>query len=150
MEEIISAFGINWKLIIIQMVNFAILLGVLWYFLYTPVLKILREREEKIKKGIADAEDAHNALMSAEKERAVVLGAAEQEAKGVVKNALKLAEEKTQGIHEEAEKKAVAILKDAEAQAEELKEKSKRESEADIARVAILAAEKILHTQHSK
>lgn len=150
MEEIIQAFGIDWRLIVIQMTNFGILVGVLWYFLYTPVLKVLREREEKIKKGVEDAEAANIALMNAEKERAVVLGAAEQEAKGVVKNAEKLAEEKTRGIHDEAEKRATAILNEAEVQAQELKEKSRRESEAEIARIAILAAEKILQGSNSK
>jgi F-type H+-transporting ATPase subunit b len=150
MEEIVHAFGIDWRLIVIQMFNFAILVGVLWYFLYTPVLKILREREEKIRKGVEDAEAANTARLCAEKDRAVVLQTAEQEAKGVVKNAEKLAEEKTLRIHKEADKKALAIIKDAEAQALELAEKSRRESEADIARIAILAAEKILVSQHSK
>jgi F-type H+-transporting ATPase subunit b len=150
MEEIIHAFGIDWRLIVIQMFNFAILLGVLWYFLYTPVLKILNEREAKIRKGVEDANAASEALKHAESERAVVLSKAEVEAKGVVKNAEKLGEEKMLLMQREAENKAQTILKDAEAQAVELSEKSRRESEAEIARVAILAAEKILEKQHSK
>ena len=58
MEEILHAFGIDWRLILIQVVNFGILAGALWYFLYTPVLKILNDREEKIRKGIEYAEAA--------------------------------------------------------------------------------------------
>jgi F0F1-type ATP synthase membrane subunit b/b' len=57
MEEIIHAFGIDQRLIIIQIVNFAILAGALGYFLYTPVLRLLREREEKIAQGLKDAEE---------------------------------------------------------------------------------------------
>ncbi len=150
MEEIIHAFGIDWRLIVIQMFNFAILLGVLWYFLYTPVLKILNEREAKIRKGVEDAEAAGEALKRAEGERATVLGAAEVAAMGVVKNAEKRGEEKMLLLQQEAERKAHTILKDAEAQAIELSQKSRRESEAEIARVAILAAEKILSGHPAK
>ena len=41
-------------------------------------------------------------------------------------------------------------MSDAEAEAIEYKEKSKRDSEAEITRVAILAAEKILEERQSK
>ena len=58
MEEIIHAFGIDWRLIVIQMFNFAVLAGALWYFLYTPVLTILSDREAKLKKGVEDVPQA--------------------------------------------------------------------------------------------
>ena len=49
MQEILTAFGIDWRLIVIQVFNFAMLAYVLWYFLYTPVLKLLAEREENVR-----------------------------------------------------------------------------------------------------
>jgi F0F1-type ATP synthase membrane subunit b/b' len=48
MEAIVEAFGIDAHLIIVQIVNFAILMAALGYFLYTPILNLLRDREEKI------------------------------------------------------------------------------------------------------
>ena len=73
MEQLISAFGIDVKLITIQIINFVVLAGLLSYFLYKPVLKILDEREEKIKQGIADAEEAAVAKASAVSEKQALL-----------------------------------------------------------------------------
>ena len=106
MEEIIHAFGIDWRLIVIQMFNFAVLAGALWYFLYTPVLGILKEREAKLKKGVEDAEEVT--------------------------------------ILNEAAVRAERALADAAQKAEEIKARAHKESEAEIAQLAILAAEKVL------
>ncbi len=73
MEEIIHAFGIDWRLIVIQIFNFALLVAALWYFLYTPILKILEERESKLKQGVLDAEKAATARSEADTEKSVVL-----------------------------------------------------------------------------
>jgi len=70
MEEIAKVFGLDWKLLIIQAVNFGVLLLVLWYFLYKPVLKMLDERRGKIQKGVEDAENAEIRLTEIEGERA--------------------------------------------------------------------------------
>lgn len=39
MDQLIQAFGIDAKLITVQIINFGILLAALTYFLYKPVLK---------------------------------------------------------------------------------------------------------------
>ena len=149
MEEIVHAFGIDWRLIVIQMFNFAILLGALWYFLYTPVLNLLKEREAKIRKGVEDAKNAEIALNNAEKERAQVLRTAEHDAKDILQNAHAYAEERSEMSKQEAHIKAQTIIVDAEKRAKELALESKRDSEAEIVRVAILAAEKILTERQS-
>ncbi|MFZ2252933.1 MAG: F0F1 ATP synthase subunit B [Minisyncoccia bacterium] len=145
MQEIINAFGIDWRLIVIQVFNFAVLAGILWYFLYTPVLKLLADREQKIKKGIEDAEAAAASLSLADAEKQTILTHAHGEATAIVARASEHAEEKGSGIVTEAMQKAERIAVDAHAKAEEIKAQAHRESEAEIAQVAILAAEKILN-----
>ncbi|MCX6720497.1 MAG: hypothetical protein NTW11_01700 [Candidatus Staskawiczbacteria bacterium] len=54
----ISQFGIDWKLFISQLVNFIIILVVLSFFVYKPVIKILKDRNKKIKEGLDKAEEA--------------------------------------------------------------------------------------------
>jgi F-type H+-transporting ATPase subunit b len=58
MNEFISEFGIDWKLFLSQLVNFIIILIVLTFFVYKPILKILKERNRKIKEGLDRAEEA--------------------------------------------------------------------------------------------
>ena len=47
---------IDWFTVIAQVVNFLILAGLLWHFLYKPILKAIDEREKKIAAQLADAE----------------------------------------------------------------------------------------------
>lgn len=144
MEQLIHAFGIDIKLIVVQIVNFVVLLAALTYFLYKPVLKVLNEREEKIKQGIKDAEIAAVAKASALEEKQAVLTQAQKEAGEIDARAKAFAKEKEEEIVGAAHAKASDVIKDAEAKSSFLKEQALKESEAEIAKMAILAAEKVL------
>ncbi len=52
---------IDWFTIIAQIINFLILVFLLRKFLYRPVLKVMQEREEKIKAQLTDAEEKQQA-----------------------------------------------------------------------------------------
>lgn len=144
MEAIINAFGIDWRLIAIQIFNFALLMGGLWYLLYTPVLGMLEKRQKAIEQGVKDAEAAGEKLASAEKERGEIVKAAHAEAGEVALRAKEHADKKAAEIVSNADQKAERIVKDAAAAGEELKQRAYKESEAEIAKTALLAAEKIL------
>lgn len=145
MQEIVHAFGIDWRLIVIQVFNFAILAGALWYFLYTPVLKLIADREAKIKKGVQDAEKAESALKDADAEKTKILKEAHGEAGMIVARGTERAEEKTKALEQESADKIAKQIAVAKEQAEELKAKALKESEAEIAKAALLGAEKILN-----
>ncbi len=149
MEQLIHAFGIDVKLIVIQIINFVVLMAILSYFLYKPVLKLLREREERIAQGIKDAESAAVVKAAAETDKAAVLTAAHKEAEEIAKRAEAYASEQSRDAKAAADKQAAALLSEATKQAEELKRKAEKESEAAIASLAILAAEKVLREKSS-
>jgi len=144
MEQLITAFGIDAKLIIIQILNFGILAGLLTYFLYKPLLNILKQREEKIAQGIRDAEGAAKAKASADEEKKGILSIAHKDAAEVGAKAKAYADEKAVAIAAEAQIKAESIVKNAEAKSEEIKEQARKDSEAEVAKLAVLAAEKVL------
>ncbi len=144
MQEIIHAFGIDWRLIVIQIFNFGILVAVLWYFLYTPILKLLSEREAKIKKGVEDAAEAEEALKSADAEKSHILKYAHAEATHIVARGTAHAEEKGKTLVHEAQEKIARDIAQAKLTADEIKTKAVKESEAEIAKLAILGAEKVL------
>ena len=147
MDQIIEAFGINWKLIVVQLVNFGILLAALSYFLYKPVMRMLEERGQKIAQGMKDAEEAANAKATAETEKQAVVAAAHGEAAEIALRARTHAEVVGEEVVKEAQAKAAAIVTEAEARALEEKRKAQKESEAEITKLAILATEKLLREQ---
>lgn len=147
MDQIISAFGIDGKLIIIQLINFGILMVALGYFLYKPMLRLLDERAEKIAQGLKDAEAAAAAKAEASTEKQTILTAAHQEAGEVAKRAKAAADATAAEIVSGAQDKAAAVLTDAEAKREQIKAAALKESEKEIASLAVLAAEKVLREQ---
>ncbi|QQG37547.1 MAG: F0F1 ATP synthase subunit B [Candidatus Kaiserbacteria bacterium] len=144
MSELFAAFGINWKLLLTQALNFGVLLAALWYFLYRPVLKMIDDRRAKIAEGVQKAEAAERQLADAKAEGDSLIGSASREAEGLVAAARTRAEGRADEIVKGAEGQAASILKDAAARAEEAKRAALQESQKEIARAAMLAAEKIL------
>ncbi len=144
MHEIAQAFGIDWRLIAIQIFNFAALATILWYFLYTPILRIIEEREQKIKKGLQDAEDAAQSKLHADTEKKQILTEAQSEASAIVSRASSYAEIKGAEIVTNAEKRAEDLIVETEKRTLEMREQARKESESEIAKLAILAAEKVL------
>ena len=149
MSEIIGVFGVNWKLLLIQAVNFGTMLVVLWYFLYKPVVGMLEKRREVIAKGVVDAEAAEQERVRTEEERGAILTAASVEAGTLVERAKQRGEEKERDILLEAQKKSERILEDTAMKAEEEKRKTLLESKEEIARMAILGAKRLLEKSTS-
>lgn len=149
MEQLIQAFGIDARLIVIQIINFIILMAVLSYFLYKPILRLLNDREERIKQGYKDSEAAAAAMSQAESDKQAVLSAVHKEAEEIGKRAKKFADEKSLAILDEARERASDLVRDAESQASVLKQQAQKESEQEIAKLAVLAAEKILKERSS-
>ena len=148
MQQLLSAFGIDWRLLVAQAVNFALVLLALWYFLYKPVLAMMARRQELIAKGVAAAEEAREKLAHADTDVTKRLQAADIEADAIVVRARESAQSEKARLLKEAETRAAAVTADAEAQAMEIASQARRESERDIARLSILAAEKILKEKY--
>lgn len=147
MDAFASAFGLDWKLLLIQAVNFFALLAVLSYFLYKPLLKMIDDRREKVAEGVRVAERAAQTLADAKAESDSLIGGASREAEALVAAGRARADEKGGEIVRLAEERAQRLLKDAEARADEAKRQALQESSKEIARAAMLAAEKILRTK---
>ena len=146
MGELFAVFGVNWQLLLIQALNFGILLVALWYFLYRPILRIIDERRQKVAEGVKNASEAAAKLAASEVQGEGIVGNASREAEKIVAAARSRAEEKKAELMRAAETRAEALLSDAQARAEETQRQALKQSDREIARAAVLAAEKILRT----
>ena len=146
MSALFSTFGIDWHLLLAQVINFTVLVAVLTWLLYRPVLNMVKERERVIAKGVDDAEEATKLLLRADEEATTRLTKADKEAGGIVEHARHAAANERTRMLKEAEERAAHMASDAEARAKETAAKAFRDTEKEIARLAILAAEKVLRT----
>ncbi|MDP2649202.1 MAG: F0F1 ATP synthase subunit B [bacterium] len=144
MDQFFAAFGLDWRLLLIQAVNFGLLLGALTYFLYKPILRIIDERRKAIEESVVKAQRADKNLADAKKEGEQMIGEAARDAEKLSAEARSRAGEVREEIIKEAEARAASVIMDASEQADEAKRRALQESESEIARAAMLAAEKIL------
>ncbi len=144
MESVLSTFGVDWRLLIINAVNFGALMLALWYFLYGPVTRVLEERRQKVAQGVAAAQAAELKLSEIEGSRQEILSVAGKEADGIVAEARAAALEKERQILAHGESAANTMIKDAEAQASELKTRAIEESKQEVAKLIVLGMEKAM------
>jgi|YelNatPaOPRAMG01_1025707.scaffolds.fasta_scaffold153868_2 F-type H+-transporting ATPase subunit b len=85
MQQFFSQLGIDWRLIISQMVDFGLLLFVLWYFLYKPIIKLLKDRKQKIEEGITKSKIAEDRLLEVDLIRKEKIKEAEIKAAQIIK-----------------------------------------------------------------
>ena len=107
MEQTLQSLGIYWPKLIAQVVNFGIVLFILWKFAYRPVLKILEERRQKVAEAMINAEKAREELKRTEAQRQEVLAETNAQANKLIEEARaaagKVREQETQKAIKEAE-----------------------------------------------
>lgn len=144
MEQILDVFGIDWRILIVQIVNFSILLGVLWYLLYGPLLRLIESRRTQIIEGVANAERAEAALRDADAKKAELITKASVEAEGILSTARTSGKQREAAIVTEAEQKAARLLAEATMKAEETQREALEKSREEIAKLIVLGVEKTL------
>jgi F-type H+-transporting ATPase subunit b len=87
MNETLEMLGIHWTKLIIQTINFSIVLIVLWKFAYKPVFSILDARKAKIAEGIANADKIKAQLAQTEADRQKTLAEAGDLANKIIADA---------------------------------------------------------------
>lgn len=144
MAQVFTAFGIDWRLLVINSINFGLLMLALWYFLYGPLLRILDERKKKVAQGVIDAEEAGRKLSEIEDSRKDILAGAGKEADGILIHARENASHKEHEIIAAGESAAARIVEEAQRQAQELKHQALAESKQETAKLIVLGMEKLM------
>ena len=142
--EALANLGIDGKLLLAQVVNFAILLWVLKRYAYKPMLDMMDARSAKIEKGLSDAENATKKLAEIEQKEKEVLGAAQAEGKQILAAAEESAKKRDAAKLAETEAQVKKLLADAEAKMTADQAKMLAEAKGELAETVLLAVEKIL------
>ena len=113
--QVADTFGVSWKLLIAQIISFAIVCLCLYKFAYKRVLTILEERRQKIAEGLANAEKSKAELARAEQQRQEILAQANTQANKLIEEARAAAAR----VQEQETQKAIASAEQIVAKARE-------------------------------
>lgn len=122
-KDLLGTLGINGKLFLAQLVNFGIVLVVMWKWVYTPLVKMMDRRSKEISDGIENAKRAEGRLAEAQAEKDRIVQEAKMEAHTILEDT----RSKTEAMRQE--KMAIA-KQEIEKAVDEAKERIKGEKQA--------------------
>jgi F-type H+-transporting ATPase subunit b len=137
--------GISWQGLLGQIINFALLLVLLYFIGYRPIRKMLDERSKKVKEGIDQAELAKEAAARAEEEVQRRLDEARKDGQLILAQASEMGERLKAEAREEARREAEALIVRARAEIGMERDEAIDRLRQEFADLAILAAEKVIN-----
>jgi F-type H+-transporting ATPase subunit b len=142
-----DAFGVDVFKLAFQIINFLLILYLLNRFVFRRVLALLDERQERIAKGLEDAESAARDRELARAEREAALDEARKEAAAMIARATKIAEDSRAEIvaaaRAEAEKVAARATEEITAE----KQRAIAELRSQVADLALDAAGRLVKAE---
>src|SRR6266446_2184962 len=132
------------KSLIVQAINFLILLFILQRLLYRPLLAKMAERTQAIQKSLDEAQAARAAATRQQEENEARLRAAHAEAAGIRAQALKEAGEEQRRLVEAARGESQRLVETAKAQLDADVRRAREELRREVAEIATAVAEKLV------
>lgn len=132
------------KSLIVQAINFLLLLFILWRFLYRPFLTLMQQRTETIKKSLEEAQAARAEAQRQQEEHRARLEAAHAEAQAIRERALQEATEEQRRLLEAAREEARRIVEAGRAEIEQDVRRARDGLRKEVAEIAIGAAERLV------
>lgn len=131
--------------LLVQVVNFLILLFILYRFAYKPLLATLEGRTAAIKQQLAEAQAAREQAQRQAAEFDARLREAQVEAQAVRERALREAAELRERLTAEARQEAARLLEGARAEIAQDVRRAKGELRAEVGTLAVEIAERLIH-----
>lgn len=142
-----EALGINFNLFLAQLINFGIVVGVLYVLLYKRVLNVLRERTERIEQSLKETDKIKQQLANAERDYDAKIAEARQEAAGILAQAQERAKTQEAEILAQARQEAERIRAEAREQAQQERDQLLREVKGQIAELVTMTASRVLQAE---
>lgn len=139
-----EALGLEWQSIVLHLFNLVILTVGLYFLLFKPVKRMVKERQAKIKKIEKENTELNDEVKKMKESTEAVLSDAKKEAAVIHENAVKVANQKADDIVSSARKEAKSLIERTEQEMEEEHRKLQKDIERQITDVSLAVAEKIL------
>lgn len=130
--------------IVFHLIALVILTVGLYLLLFRPVKRMIKQRQEKIRKIEKENADLNEEVKEMKSSIELVLSDAKKEAAVIQENAVKVANQKADDIVASARRQAKSMVERTEQEMEEEYRKLQEDIEAQIADVSLAVAEKVL------
>jgi F-type H+-transporting ATPase subunit b len=148
--EFLGKLGIDFKLLIAQIINFLVLLWLLKIFLYKPLIKNLEERSESARRIEQGKKEIQRKKEEIEKKEEEMIRKTKEKTSQILKEVKTISKEERERILERTEKEVREILKQAKEKAEIDVRKTKEEERKEIRREAVSILKQILPSTFSR
>lgn len=142
--EILAQLGIEPAVMLAQAVNFFVLLGILTFLVYKPVLKLLDERKKSIHKAAEHSELIEAKLARTEELTQKELQQAQKKAQEIIQAAQKLAKEQETQMITEAKEKVGKVVEEGRQLIGRERDAAATAIQKEVSKIVILATEKLL------
>ncbi len=142
--EGLAGLGINLPALIAQVINFAILFGLLYLVAYKPLMRMLDERSRRVKESMEQTEYIKQQVAKAEQETEKRIAEAGKEGQKIIDQAVKTGEEMRQKAQGEARQEAEILIIKARAEIQRENDEAISALRKEFAGLTILAAEKVI------
>ena len=139
-----AALGINLGFLLFQILNFTIVLILLYAWAYKPMVNMLEKRKQRIAQAVEDARIAAEARDNAEAEARTILSKAQSEAAAKVREATERAEVASREVTAQAEAEAAKAREAALGEAAIERERILGDLRGQVAALAMAAAHKLV------
>ncbi len=144
---ILGTLGIDLKLFIAQLVNFAIVLLVFWKWVLPPLTKALSDRQTKIESALKNATYMEDEKQKFEDWKKKEIQKVRTEAEKVMKMSSDTAEKIRQETVTEAQAQASKLIEQSKSAIEFEKKKMLQEVKASVAELVTSATEKVIRAK---
>lgn len=142
--EAFDKLGINIPGLVAQLINFTILLIILYLFAYKPIIRMLDERSRRIKESMDKADEIREAAERAQEDMKARIEEARREGQTIVAQASQVGERLREEARQEARRETETLLVRARGEIQLEREEAMAELRREFVDLALLAAEKVI------
>ena len=136
--------GLDKWILLSQAITFLIALAVVWKFAWKPILQFMRDRHDKVKKTLDDAENTRQDIARLEADYRAKLAGLERKSTEMVASARQDAGRARDEIMRSAQEETLALRKKAQEQLEQERRRLMAEMRSEIVGLSMSIAEKAL------
>ncbi len=144
MNELITTFHIDWKLMIAQIVNFGLVLGLLYWLAAKPLSKLMKDRTKEITDGLDNAQIAKTEVLNANIKKEEIIREGKESAKQIISTSAADGKEIVKEAKDKANLEKEEIIKQARIDAEKEKKNADEQVRKDAATLVSDGVRKVI------